>query len=175
MDISKTINPIIAEFTTEFILDLQDAARKRVGSKESAQKIDGAVLRATATRGATIMIDFAEHLRFYDMRNVQRRNQLTPRGIERIKEWIQEKGISSFLKGYKYPLTRKIGGRSTPVPMNRILNNIAWGIARKRSKLRRRRWYNKLKGTSTYKLYARLVDAVLEESLIDIKSNLSKS
>jgi hypothetical protein len=93
--------------------------------------------------------------------------------------------VSNFLSGYKYPtkvMSREIIGskdgigissrrKLVDVSTTRIINNIAWGILRKRGRWGKKRkpWYNRLKGSSIYALYAKLVDGVIENSLKEAK------
>lgn len=172
MDKEKIINDIIQEWGEEFVYDLQERARKKIGSDKGADDMDISVIRATASSAAIILLDFDAYLRFYDMRNVTRNNFITPEGIERLKEWIKDKGVNNFLSGYKYPTTVTKGGVTTPVPITRILNNIAWGISVKKRRLRRREWYNKSKGSAVQKLYYDLIDAIINNAIEEHKQSV---
>lgn len=175
MDYSAIINPIIEQWTTEFIMDLQDRAKDRLGNDTGAgpKSIDAAVLKASAQSSAQIIIAMNDHLRLYDMRNAKRDRNLAPQEVEDIKSWIERKGVSNFLSGYKYSTTKTKGGLTSPVSIKRIINNIAWGISKKKKKIKRKRWYNKYKGKQIYRLYSQLLDAVLNANMEDIKLSIS--
>jgi hypothetical protein len=171
VDKERIINEIIMEWGEEFVTDLQSQARKRLKA-EGADDMDISVIRATASSAAIIMLDFGEYLRYYDMRKVHRDSNLSPEGIERIKEWIKKEGVENFLSGYKYPTTVTKGGIERPVPITRILNNIAWGISVKKRRLKRKKWYNKNKGTAVYKLYFDLINAIIDNALQEHKQSV---
>lgn len=177
MDYSAIINPIIEDWITDFLLDLQDRAREKIGTDTGAgaNSIDAAVIKATAQSGAQIAVSMSAHLRMYDMRKTQRESNLAHQELEEIKAWIERKGVNNFLAKYKYPTTVTKGGVTTPVPMKRIINNIAWGISRKKGKLKRKKWYNRYKGKQTYRLYAKLLDAVIDASMDGIKESLAQN
>jgi len=168
------INEVTEAWAKEFIQDVAQAAATKVkkDTGEGAASFDVDVLKATSATAAVVITNFADHMRLFDMRKVERQSDLTPEGLERIKKWVERKGISNFLKGYQYPTQVRRGGNIVDVSTTRIINNIAWGISKKRKKLKRQQWYNKQKGSDIYQLYAKLVDAVVEHSLNDINYQL---
>lgn len=172
----EVINDVVTEWAREFIRDIQDAAatklRKDTGDGIASFDVD--VVKAAGASAAVVVTNFQDHLRYFDMRRVERSSNIDPDGMERLKKWIERKGISSFLKGYKYPTEVMRGGSLVAVPATRIINNIAWGISVKRKKLKRAKWYNQQKGSDIYRLYAKLVDKVVEHSLMDVKENVTK-
>jgi hypothetical protein len=171
------INAEVAEWAATFIKDIQDAAatklRKDTGDGVASFDID--VVKAAGASAAIVVTNFQDHLRYFDMRKVERSSNIDANGMERLKKWIERKGISSFLKGYKYPTEVMRGGSLVSVPATRIINNIAWGISAKRKKLKRAKWYNQQKGSDIYRLYARLVDKVVEHSLTSMAENVTGS
>jgi hypothetical protein len=174
---NEVIQQITEEFAQELITDLQAAAQK-VGKDTGSgqQSFDADVLKGLSSSAAVVITQFQSHMRLYDMRKVVRTSGLDPRGISAIKEWIERKGVSSFLKGYTQKTeVRQKGGAFVPVPITRIINNIAWGISRKKKPLKRKKWYNQKKGSSIYALYAKLVDGVIENSLKEAKETYTSS
>lgn len=170
MDNNEVINKVCEEFAEQFINSLQRSATSRI---DTDQKFDVDFIKSVSGSAAVITAEFAAHLRLFDMRKVSRQSGFDKRGIASIKQWIERKGVSSFLKGYKYPTqVKKKGGVMASVPVTRIINNIAWGISQKKKPLKRKKWYNSQKGSSVYALYARLVDAVLDNSLKEMKENV---
>lgn len=169
------INTEVAAWAATFIKDIQDAATAKIrkDTGDGAASFDLDVVKAAGASAAIVVTNFQDHLRYFDMRRVERSSNIDPNGMERLKQWIERKGISSFLKGYKYPTEVKRGGSLVAVDATRIINNIAWGISVKKKKLKRSKWYNQQKGSDIYRLYARLVDKVVEHSLSTMADNVT--
>ena len=169
---NEIIQQITQSFASELVNDLQTLAKQRLGNDTGAgaTSFDADVLKGLSSSAAVVITQFQSHMRLYDMRKVVRTSGLDPRGIAAIKEWVERKGVSSFLKGYTQKTeVRQKGGAFVPVSVTRIINNIAWGISMKKKPLKRKKWYNQRKGSSIYALYAKLVDAVVENSLKEAK------
>jgi hypothetical protein len=166
------INRVLEEWLDEFVGDLQARARERVpqASGEGAASFNSSMVRASLNQAAVASVAFREYMRLFDMRKVERSKNLGPEGIERIKRWIQKKGISNFMSGYKYPTTYKF--KPGTVPEKTILNNIAWGISRKKKRIKRRQWYNKMKGSQVYSLYFKILDEVMPILLEEAKRSV---
>lgn len=83
--------------------------------------------------------------------------------VDEIKEWIQDKGLASFSAGYK---------RKIPVSSTKLINAIAWGIARSKIKkqTKPRRWYSKSRGRDINQLYDKLVERYQDYILTNQKS-----
>jgi len=167
------INAAIQEWAEIFINDIRNKARNLPKATGAGQdSFDVNLIKATSATAAVVITDFAAYLRLFDMRMKKRNTDLDPLGIDALKKWITTKGVSGFLSGYKYPLQVRKSGRLVDVPVTRIINNIAWGISKKKRPLKRNKWYNKTKGTSIYQLYGKLVDVVVEYSLKDVKEGI---
>lgn len=167
------INQAIQEWAETFITDVRNKARtlpKATGDGQDSFDIN--VVKATSATAALVIADFASYLRLFDMRLNKRNTDVDPLGIDALKKWITTKGVSKFLSGYKYPLQVRKGGRLVDVPVTRIINNIAWGISKKKRPLKRTKWYNKSKGTSIYQLYGKLVDVVVDYSMKEVKEGI---
>lgn len=105
--------------------------------------------------------------RILDMRR-RRQGRIPP--IEEIIDWIRDVGISKFRPGF----VRRRG--SVPASNQQLLNQIAWGVAKKavsKKRRKRRRWYAKDKESDIDDLYTRLMSALQEETLRDQKDALS--
>ena len=100
-------------------------------------------------------------------RNLRRDKDLPPEGIERMKDWAR-RNIDKLLPGYKGPTTYK--HKAGNVPLKTIINNIAWGISKKRSRLKRKQWYNKLKSSNQYDLYFKLLDELMPVLMEEMKA-----
>lgn len=167
------MNEAIKEWAEQFINDVRNKARtipKATGQGQESFDID--MIKATSGTAAVVLTDFAGYLRLHDMKLKKRNSDLDPMGIDALKKWITAKGIGNFLSGYKYPLQVRRGGTLVDVPVTRIINNIAWGISKKRNPMKRKAWYNKTKGTSIFRLYSKLVDVVVEHSLKEMKEKV---
>lgn len=95
-------------------------------------------------------IAFSTHGRYLDMKRLN-----VPRGgsefIDNLAAWIEDKG---FRGKWTSKFMRKRGLVNEPP---NILQMMAWGIAKNRSKkYRRRQWYNKPKSASITDLYNRV-------------------
>ncbi len=168
---NKIITDIVQNWADDFLSDIEERAREKVSSSDG--NFDIQVVKNALTSGTMVIMNFDSHLRLFDMKRVKRERNLGPIGIERIKDWIQRKGVQSFLKKYPYPLNVRKSGQVVPVPITRILNNIAWGISRKKKKLRRKKWYNQQKGSKVYKLYFDLIDTVVDAAIKEHKTSIT--
>lgn len=160
----QAINRVAADWAEDFILDMAARKDRTVGSSsgESAKSFDIELTRARANVAAVIVAAFKGYARLYDMRRVERSKQLDARGIERIKKWIIKKGLQNFMAGYKGKTQVRRNGVLVDVDTTRIINNIAWGISKRKRRLRRKKWYNKAKGGQVYDLYYKCVNAIAE-------------
>lgn len=170
----EVINQILTEWATEFIKQLKkEAAKIPQSSGEGARSFDIELMKMSSAGVAQIMVDFADYLRIRDMRRTMREDFLGKDSLARIKKWIERKGLQNFMAGYKQPTTvRKKGGRFVDVSTTRIINNIAWGISVKKSKIKPVRWYNRTKGQQIYNLYGRAVNALVESSMEELKKSI---
>jgi hypothetical protein len=169
------INEIMQQWLDEFIGDLEQRAKDKLpqGTGEGASSFSASMVRASLNQAAVASVAFKDYLRLFDMRRVEREKGFGPDEMERIKEWIKKKGIQSFMKGYPYPTTYKF--KPGNVPEKTILNNIAWGISRKKKRIKRRRWYNKMKGSQIYELYFKLLDELMPVMLEEAKKNATQA
>lgn len=168
----ELINSIIEDWATDFLIELKkEAARINRSSGEGADSFDVDFMRMSSAGVAQIMVDFRDYLRLRDMRRTSRENHLGKDALARLKKWIEREGVQNFLSGYKYPTkVRKKGGRLADVSTTRIINNIAWGISVKKSKIKPVRWYNRKKGHEIYRLYGSLVNAIADQSMKEMKA-----
>jgi len=166
------INGILEDWADEFIGDLQASAMSKIKefTGEGHRSFDIAMVRAAVGVAAQVTVYFADHLRYFDMRNVQRQKGLPAEEIERLKDWVRKKGISAFMKGYKYPTEYKT--KPGNVPDSRIINNIVWGISRKKKRLRRRAWYATVKNEGMRNMYLDLVDALMPFLMEEMKKSI---
>jgi hypothetical protein len=174
MNKEEIINHVLEDWSTQFLRELESSAvaKLRSDTGQGLSSFDTQVVRAQVRDGvratAAVMVGFQEYLRYFDMsnRNLRRDKDLTPDGIERMKDWVK-RNLDKLLAGYQGPKTYKI--KPGNVPESRIINNIAWGISKKRTRLKRKQWYVKLKATSQYQLYYRLLDELMPVMIQEMK------
>jgi hypothetical protein len=166
------INSILEEWADEFIGDLQAAAAAKLKdfTGEGKRSFNVALTKAAVGKAAQVTIGFAEHLRYFDMKKVQRSKGFDKSSLERIKAWVQKRGISAFMKGYTQPTTYKY--KPGTVPETRIINNIAWGISRKKKRFKRRAWYAARKNAGIRDVYLDLVEALIPVMIDEMKVSM---
>lgn len=172
----QILNDIMERWAADFVSQLrQEAAKVPRGFGDGANSFDIEFMRMSSAGVATIMVDFKDHLRMRDMRRTNRENPFDNKTIERIKKWVEQKGVQKFMAKYKYPTqVRKKGGGFVDVSTTRILNNIAWGISVKKSRIKPVKWYNRTKGYEIYQLYGSLVNKLVEVSMEEMKNAVIK-
>lgn len=120
----------------------------------------------------SVNISFPDYGRIIDMRkkSINYQGGLDDEGIMLLKDWIKRKGIEKFKPGY---LKRK---KSIPEQEETLLNNIAWGISRNRSKnkFRRRAWYAKPTAASVNELYNQVAAGMLDVAADNISEQLKQ-
>jgi hypothetical protein len=130
-------------------------SKKISASGDLSDSIDYAIDQQAREDTAAIMLNFAEHGRYIDMKRLQ---AVMPSGanndyVKAIEDWIRVRGweqkfIAAFVK--KHP-TIKV----TPS----VLRRIAWGIVYNRAfkMVRRKRWYNGKRTASVADLFNTVV------------------
>lgn len=173
MSKEEIINEVLEDWAAEFLRDVETAARLKLpsdtGSGNNSFSTD--VIRAEANTLAQVMVGFQNYLRYFDMgnKNLRRDKDYGPDGMERIKDWVR-RNLDKLLPGYGGPVTYK--HKAGSVPVTTIINNIAWGMSKKRTRIKRRQWYVKLKASSQYKLYYRLLDELMPVMLEEMKMRI---
>lgn len=176
MNKQEIIDEVILDWAANFMAELESSARSNIRQDTGAGAVfDTDYIRAKIAKGAnvtaTVMVGFKAYMRYFDMsnRNLRRDKDLSPDGIERMKDWVK-RNLDLLLPGYPGPTTYKY--KPGTVPEKTIINNIAWGISKRRTRLKRRQWYVKLKATEQYKLYYRLLDELLPVMLAEVKGKV---
>ena len=166
----ENIEQVSEEWAREFLQERIAFLRKRKieASGELIRSFDYQLTRQAMAETVTILFAFREHGRIIDIR----RPNLARGGdeyVQELVEWIKDRGLQRKMIG-RY--VRKYGYKQPP---NDVLNRIAWGIVRKRSKKpRRRQWWNKPKSRAISELYNRLAESMLNEIPDQFKETLSK-
>lgn len=171
----EIINNVMQDWAEDFLRSLRSsaAARLPVDTGAGGGSFDTSIIKAGAHTAATVMVGFKNYLRYFDLsnRHLRRDKDLSPDGMERMKDWVS-RNLDKLLPGYTGPTTYKY--KAGNVPTKTIINNIAWGISKKRTRLKRTQWYNKLKATNQYALYYRLLDELLPVMMAEMKNKIVK-
>ena len=144
-------------------------SRKISASKDLERSLQYEIRNDTFRGAVTLMLAFEEYGRFIDMKRLK-----PAKGggdyIEGLIQWIKERGLEEqFVRRY---MRRR---RLKKVPA-RVLNQIAWGIAIKRSsrsRTRRRAWYNKPKSAAIRELFNQVAANMPEQVADEIKKTFS--
>ena len=167
------INKVLQEWAAEFLSDLERSAATKLpkDTGSGAQSFDTSILRAGASTAAQVIVSFQSYLRYFDMsnKNLRRDKDLPPDSLEQIKEWV-ERNMDKLLPGYKGPTEYK--HKPGNIPTKTIINNIAWGISKKRTRIKRKQWYTKLKASRQYALYFQLLDELLPVMLTEVRNRV---
>lgn len=174
------INEVLEDWATQFLRKLESSAasRLRADTGQGLGSFDTQVVRAQVRDGvqvtAAVMAGFNEYLRYFDMstKNLHRDRDLSPEGMERMRDWVR-RNLDKLIGGYRGQTTYKL--KPGNVPETRIINNIAWGISKKRTRIKRQQWYVKLKATEQYKLYYRLLDELMPVMMEEMKGKILKA
>lgn len=157
----------LKEYSFQFVKNRRsDASSANLeATKELLQSFRTAVDVNNSGGQASLLLAFEEHGRFVDMKRRSNRWKKQP-PVEKIEEWIRDKGSAQFLAGYK----RNIG----PGGSDRAIENIAWAIAKtiKKKGIKRRSWYSKNRERDIQKVFDLLIERYQEYLLKDQKKQL---
>ena len=173
----EIINKVLEDWAAEFLKEIEASAKSQLPADtgEGGDSFDTSVIRARlkdgATTTATVMASFNSYMRYFDMgnRSMRRGKDFDDAGMERLKDWVS-RHLSELKGGYKQPLVYKY--KPGTIPDSRIINNIAWGISKTKRRIKRKRWYVKLKATKQYALYYQLLDELMPVMLEEAKKKL---
>lgn len=161
--VNDVINQELADWAISFINNRREAASViPQASGKGARSFEHEVIKAAASEVARVLFAFEAHMRLADMRKLNWKQQPP---TQDIIDWIKQRGVGKFLAGFE----RKY---SLPKSNTRLLNQIAWGIVKKKAKTNKRKrhkWYNKSKERDISRLYSRLLYALSENQLQNIK------
>jgi hypothetical protein len=160
METHQVINEAIREWAPDFVQQLIESAEKHIDpATGSDSNIRAEIVRASLSTAAEVIVSFKTYLRLFDMRRVDRSTMVN---VDDLRDWVRRVGPDKFIAKYK--------GR-TDISETQLINNIAWSIARKKRKHRRRRWYNQLKGQEVYSLYFTILGRMQREALREAKAD----
>lgn len=147
---------------------IKSAKRKKlVNTKQLLDSLDSETRSDLARISTSIHFAFEEHGRYLDMKKIFYDSQPP---VEKILEWVKSRGLAFFGEDpnrYKNKLKTD----------ERRMNEIAWGIARKRAKQKRfqqnRRWFQSNFYKSLNALQEELLLGVADRSIEEIKESLT--
>lgn len=164
------IDEVSREWVQEYIRVRQATLRKRK-IVATGRLIDSMQFQLTKSINSaisnTIELAFEDYGRFAEMKKLN-----VPAGgtdfIEALAEWIERKGMAQkFISGF-------MAKRKLKTPPQNVLNQIAWGIAVKRSKgYRRRVWYAKSKSAAVTDLFNRVSAGIPDIVLTELKAGFT--
>lgn len=165
---NQFINIILEEWASQLIRQRRENVRKTksVASADLLNSYDFEIRKATLEQTARALISFEDTGRFLDLKRINRRNKQIP--VEEIKAWILDVGIEKFKK------TTPDDGRK-PISNQRFLNDLAWGIVRKKkTKRHRRRKLQKGINESLSILIEEILEGYQDRTIQDIKQSFSE-
>lgn len=162
--VNQVINETLTEWAERFIMLRQASAEARLGSASGRgrRSFDHHVRPATESQLARAVFLFNTYLRYADLKSKKWDTSAPP--IEEIEAWIRDKGLGIFVRRYRAKY------KSVPATNEKLVNKIAWGIAKKilqRGRLKKRRvpWYQSSANKGLGVLQGQLADNLSEESL----------
>jgi len=171
MSQEELLQTILTEWAINFVAEQKkNVANSRIKDKEELiRSFNSSLAKVTADAVGVVFISFRSSGRYQDMRRLKHtKGSLGAEGLQDIKKWIQDIGISSFTSRYK-----RRRGKKAAKSTNRMLNDIAWGIMKGQKKKRRRKpWYNKKRERQFDFLIRNLSAGYAEYSLKDLKAAL---
>ena len=164
MTLNDSIDIFFRQFAQEFVRNRANDIRARLlTNTEDLLRSLYAKVNSDPANGRFLMLVFAKtYGRYQDMRR-----QYTKAGgeemIKMLEEWVGTEGVEKFKKG-------KYSERLSKLTPQQVKNAVAWGIARKLTKVpatRKRVWWNKGKTKDIEEFYDVLIrisrDAVAAE------------
>lgn len=168
--VSEVINKELQKWAVQFVIKRRNDAQalsKATGEGANSFK-SPTVKQAGGNETAMAIFEFADYLRYFDMRRVQWGKVAN---IDALKDWIEKKGVNQFIPKFQ----QKYG--YIPKSNQTLINKLAWGIGisfktNGKWSSKRKRWYNKGKEVSINVLYGRLLDQLAKESLDNLKKSM---
>jgi len=164
MTLNDSIDIFFRQFAQEFVRNrAKDIRARLLTNTEDLLRSLYAKVNSDPANGRFLMLVFAKtYGRYQDMRR-----QYTKAGgeemIKMLEDWVGTEGVQKFKKG-------KYAERLSQLTPQQVKNAVAWGIARKLTKVpatRKRVWWNKGKTKDIEEFYDVLIrisrDAVAAE------------
>ncbi len=169
MALNNTIDDFFRDFAREFIRNRARDIRDRglLNTNALLNSLYAKVINEPS-KGVFLMLVFARtYGRYQDMRR-----KYTKAGgdelIKSLEEWVGKEGIEKFKRG-------KYAARLSDLPPQKVQNAVAWGIARKLTRVpgtRKRSWWNKGKTRDIENFYDTLLRLCQEAVAKEIKNTI---
>lgn len=158
MTIHQFIEETSREWVTDFIANRIDTLRtkKIKATGELARSMEYEIRQSAVAEGVELLLAFEEYGRLVDMRRINP-HEVGRSTIEALIGYVKEKGVQNFVRGF----TRR--RKYLPKSREKLLQQIAWGIAKKRARGKRKRkaWYNRAKSAGITDLYNQIAAGLL--------------
>jgi hypothetical protein len=177
-NINEAVKEQMLDWVQHFIAQRKAAlmkGKKGVATGALVNSFELEIDRLAKEEGIALLIAFDEAGRFVDMKPSSFEHDAWGRNaINRLEAWVQKRGLSGFMKGYlqKHP---NLGERKG-LNIQRIVSDIAWGIAisRTNGKFRRgKKWWDSSKTAGTYELINKVAAALPAPTLDTLKSQFN--
>ena len=166
-ELKKALEEEVTAWAETFITQRHNYLVKKEikASGQLTQSLRSELLRTAIGDVRTLLIHFAKHGRFIDMRPAKGGTEY----VEGLIAWIKAKGLENdFIVKAWSQYGKRIHAK--------ILNDIAWGIILTRNaKHKRRRWYNKPKEAALLELQNRLLVIMPSAAGTDMKDLLTQN
>jgi hypothetical protein len=135
--------------------------KKGVATGDLLNSFELQIEKMAREEGIALLIAFNESGRYLDMKSKNIHwDQWGRDAINRLEKWVANRGLGGFMPGYlkRHPNT----GIGKGLNIQRIISNIAWGIAtnRKNGKWQRKGVWNAPKTAATYELINKVAAAL---------------
>lgn len=168
-EMKEALNKTVEEWAEKFKKQRYDSLsrREKSASGDLSRSFRYQLHKHTEGEVSDLLFYFMTHGRWLDMKNLQMGNP-SKEYIDNVVAWMEQKGITNdLILGWH----SKNGDRVVPIDIER---RIAWGIIISRArKAKRWRWYNKQKQGALTELNTRVMLALTQPLLTDVKALLT--
>lgn len=140
----------VQKFIHDRIATLRAKGMERTGQLSDSFEYE--IKQAAFAEGRMLLLAFEDYGRIRDMRRIKP-HEVGRDTVESLIGWVKQVGVEKFVRGFKR--RRKY----LPKSNDKLMRQIAWGIAKKRAtgKRKRKRWYNQQKSAAINELFNEVV------------------
>ena len=126
--------------------------------------------KGIVNQAVTMGIQFPDSGRYLDMKRKPSKG-IGREQIEALKAWAERN-----LEQIRPRIAKRYENRKIPVSDRRMINDIAWGIARNRTKKggRRKRWYNRPKGALLATIFDEVAGGLLDHTADQVLKSIKQ-
>lgn len=165
--LQSTLTDWAEDFIKNRAAELRNKKATATGTLTDSMRIESN--RQALGEAAAVSVIFQDYGRILDMRRI---NPHEPGEdmIDNLIEWVRAKGVEKFARGFQ----RRRG--YLPRSNEKLMQQIAWGIARKRGggKNKRKVWWNKSKSAAVTDLYNAVAEGLLNVTAEEMKETLKQ-